>query len=530
MNRTGAAPGGLENLVPYCTVALFSLWPFVNFTLANIFEAFSYSRLLLFALVFLLAALLAFKVAEKILFRGHAQAAAVYVSMLVVCFFAYEIISLAAHTAFGQYHLRTWAVIALLTFGVGFFAAKTKFLQVAAPFVGLAMVVLPLVQIALALSQDVEQLQDAADGAESESGQSEKIAQRRSVYYIMTDGYPRDDVLAELGHDNEPFLKSLEERGFYIAREARANYESTLFTLASQFFREYVITDEREVSVATVTARMQAAQKGDNPVHEFFLAEGYRTAILSSSARNCNPRIDLCASKSTNGFGLGQLEAKFLGLTPLIHLASKPSFANEYSYTPDLLKFLDEITALRPVFLFAHLLDVHPPFTYSKDCQQSFEGKTDFYHYYFEPEFFFSVKCANANLLKIADRLISADPDSIIVIAADHGSAFNLFVNGEYETSTDPGTLYERYASFAAWYLPAECQDSLYPGLSPVNTFRLVIPCLTEEKPQPRPDLTFFREDFSSGGHAWKRLPVELSRDKRPDLTRRLREKGLLAK
>ncbi len=61
------------------------------------------------------------------------------------------------------------------------------------------------------------------------------------IYYIILDGYGRSDVLADLyGIDNTDFLRFLEQRGFYVAADARSNYSKTILSLASALNMQYL--------------------------------------------------------------------------------------------------------------------------------------------------------------------------------------------------------------------------------------------------------------------------------------------------
>src|SRR5690606_20870239 len=63
------------------------------------------------------------------------------------------------------------------------------------------------------------------------------------VYYIILDGYPRADILAErYGYDNSEFLEGLESRGFYIADGSHSNYGQTILSLTSSLNMDYLDT------------------------------------------------------------------------------------------------------------------------------------------------------------------------------------------------------------------------------------------------------------------------------------------------
>src|SRR5688572_12591582 len=61
------------------------------------------------------------------------------------------------------------------------------------------------------------------------------------VYYLVLDGYGRQDVLQDYyDFDNSPFLNSLSSKGFYVASESRSNYAHTFLSLASSLNMDYV--------------------------------------------------------------------------------------------------------------------------------------------------------------------------------------------------------------------------------------------------------------------------------------------------
>lgn len=502
----------VKRLAPYLTVALFAAWPFVNFVHANFGETYSFGRLALIALLTIAGALALFEVLRRWRFVGGTEAAAVIVSLLVVVFFSYALIGSLAHLLFGQYQLRTWAVVALLTPLVALVVSRSSAVCAVAPVVAAILVAVPLLQIAAGMAGA-----GGTRGAATAQVATGSIVNRHSVYLVLHDGYPRDDVLRQLGYDNEPFLAELERRRFYIDREARSNYDSTTRMLSSVFFRQPIVApDGTPMPAAQQTALAKGAETGDNPVHEFFVANGYSTAIFSSSARNCNPRISLCATKWLS-FGMGQLEANLLKMTPLLPLAGRMSFPNEFSYTVDVQGFMGQLQGLpHPVFALAHVLDAHPPFSYTSTCEQSFEGKDDFYNYFFGTAFYDAVRCSNRNLIDIIDRIRERDPEAIVIVIADHGPSFNRWLNLEAHQLDIPGVpeaLFERYTTLGAWRLPESCRRHLRPAMTPINIFPIVEACLTGTEPRLMPDQSWYLEDGGEQKERWLPVPISLSRD-----------------
>ena len=60
------------------------------------------------------------------------------------------------------------------------------------------------------------------------------------IYFIVLDTYTREDALkSDFAFDNSSFTEALEERGFYVADCARANYGDTRLSLASALGLSY---------------------------------------------------------------------------------------------------------------------------------------------------------------------------------------------------------------------------------------------------------------------------------------------------
>ena len=72
------------------------------------------------------------------------------------------------------------------------------------------------------------------------------------IYYIILDGYGRQDALMEdYGYDNTAFLNFLEEQGFFVADCSRSNYSQTKFSLLTSLNMDFV---EELVDVEAIVA------------------------------------------------------------------------------------------------------------------------------------------------------------------------------------------------------------------------------------------------------------------------------------
>jgi hypothetical protein len=101
---------------------------------------------------------------------------------------------------------------------------------------------------------------------------------RPSVYYIILDGYARDDVLKkDLGYDNSAFVNYLRRLGFFVAHHSRSNYAYTYLSLASSLSMNYIT----ELNMDPDQERECIRRIRANNAARLFHANGYRTLTYS---------------------------------------------------------------------------------------------------------------------------------------------------------------------------------------------------------------------------------------------------------
>ncbi len=190
------------------------------------------------------------------LILGNWQKAAVLTSMCALAFFTYghmhELLAslqLMSKTRYIHYVLMPTYLLAIAAGGLYILRTRrdlTKVCQALTVF-GLAICMIAVVQLAsrkiptsagpstFARSQDAKRMNELLAKAQRADGELPNI------YYIILDGYARDDVLQEyFDFDNRPFVKELEKRGFYVARQSTSNYMLTFLSLTSSLDMRYL--------------------------------------------------------------------------------------------------------------------------------------------------------------------------------------------------------------------------------------------------------------------------------------------------
>ncbi|MEZ6091020.1 MAG: hypothetical protein R3C05_23965 [Pirellulaceae bacterium] len=65
--------------------------------------------------------------------------------------------------------------------------------------------------------------------------------QSPDIYYIILDGYARQDLMREIyNFDNDQFIRGLKDRNFYVAEKSNSNYAMTFLSLASSLNMQYL--------------------------------------------------------------------------------------------------------------------------------------------------------------------------------------------------------------------------------------------------------------------------------------------------
>jgi hypothetical protein len=332
---------------------------------------------------------------------------------------------------------------------------------------------------------------------------------------IVLDGYVRDDVLAEqFGFDNSAFLEGLEERGFFVAREATANYNSTHASLSTMLAQDYTYRLGPVDEAGHV--RMREALAGDAAIVRHFKEAGYEVAYIQNgwAGSTCSDFVDVCIRD-----GLVLRAAWYVGqstmLAPIFAANTAHPF-NSASYG-HLVSLGDIAERSRsegtPRFTIAHIILPHPPYHRDAECRyensavrRGFEttdaGLVDTRRALYALQ----ATCTNTILLAALDQIIAAHPDTHVMITADHGSATTDAVDKTSESRSD-AVVAERMRILSAYRLPG-CGDVMYPTITPVNGSRILTNCALATDLAPLEDRNYWIPANSKEGSivdvAWR--------------------------
>jgi hypothetical protein len=375
----------------------------------------------------------------------------------------------------------------------------------------LVLLILPTLQIAAAEREHRGALAAGQTSPAAECELSPPPGQTPpDIYYIILDGYARQDVLANhFGFDNRPFLDELEQRGFYVAEWSQSNYFTTQLSLASSLSYEYLDLTQRQDLARTASREQISAMRTHGDVRRNLECLGYTIVALDSSSPSSVWRdADIFLSPERRGdqtlalSGMNGFEAMLFDSTAGLIL-SDASIAIPSSLRPDTdlpmrehrarVRFAFETlgggvpAVASPKFVFAHILAPHTPYAFGPDGEdvdpggtytlQSEEGDADTAGYLNNLAF------VNAATLRAVDGILArSSRPPVIILQSDHGAK---------------GAADVRLANLSAFYFPGGEAGDLYPTITPVNIFRIAFNRYLGGRYDRLPDLSYFSEEGS---------------------------------
>lgn len=310
------------------------------------------------------------------------------------------------------------------------------------------------------------------------------------IYYIVLDGYGREDVLHDL-HDIDigAFTSALASRGFYVPERSLANYGQTTLSLASALNLEYLDKVVEELGAASTNQWPINRLIRHSALRTVLEANGYMLYAFETGYRKTELE-DVPNYSAPPIRGINALEALYLDvldISPIIGWMVEHDVLPEYpGYAAHRERIRYSLAQARtlaqepgPKFVFLHLIVPHPPFVFDSQGQntspqQPFDMKdgtefrgtpTEYVSGYAE-----QIQFTNQEVLRLIDGLLdnSTNPP-VIILQGDHGPGSRL--DWDEPQNTD---LQERMSILNAYYAPQAATD-LYPEITPVNSFRVLL-------------------------------------------------------
>ena len=332
---------------------------------------------------------------------------------------------------------------------------------------------------------------------------------RPDVYYLVFDRYAGSPALdRHFGFDNEPFLRQLEERDFFVARNSVANYVKTNLSLTSTLQMEYLDADALTAAAATPADQgpINRAFQGRLTVPASLKELGYRFVLVPSwwppTARNTDADLTL-QYEGPSEFVLALLDTTMVSAFTGPREEVDPFSSSELrKYTLHQIDRMLEVPAsvTGPKFVMAHVLIPHPPNLFDRDGEP-FRG--DAARLSAAEKYVRQVEFTNSQILRMIDAIRAAPggDDAAIIVQADEGPFPPRYAaNGEtfrWEEAT-AAELEIKFRILNAVRLPGTDPEAAgaRDSMTPVNQFRIVFNALFDAGLPLLPDRVFAHADY----------------------------------
>ena len=336
-----------------------------------------------------------------------------------------------------------------------------------------------------------------------EAPQGESSAgQFPDIFHIVLDAYARQDRYRELyRYDNADLIEFLEDQGFYVVRQAHANYSWTAPSIASSMNMNYLeqVLPEIAEDVTDRTHLFFAIRY--NQVFEILRDKGYRIVAFESGMPATDfdwQDVTIHSPNPAGIWGLGLLDefqAGLLASTPVPRSVEALFGSDRVSQNALRRQYIDYALenlgrsasepdgkpgTQGPKLVFAHIVAPHAPHLFKEDgtpfdppmrpagpgqaCRMEgaerdifIDGHTSYVRY------------LNKRLKQALRRIVdNATRDFVIIVQSDHGPQTWC----QRGNILDPLFIRDRLAILTAIYIPDQRYENLYQSMTPVNIYR----------------------------------------------------------
>jgi hypothetical protein len=518
---------------------LFSLYPVLSLWSQNIQEV-TFSQIVRVLAVSVILCVFVFAV-MLLIFRNYERSGLIAM-MAILIFFSYGHLyqgvreysfELARH----RYFLP--AIVVLFSAWV-FYVTRARQVKGLVDFFNIFSIVILLMPLFTIINFEVksyttQRTQDAITIVQ----QSDQEKSRPDIFYIIVDGYGRQDVLKNYyGFDNSEFISYLENKGFYVAKESTSNYRKTVLSLTSSLNMTYVqdLFPELDPNSRDYTELIEAIHHSG--VRTLLAENGYQLVtannglqmtmtdadvLLTPDAEYLSERVNL----DDDGYSidLNSFEGLFVettlaklwvdwqvsqGRSNILNVvAVEAPYNRQRKY---ILYGIESLSTAADMdgdnFVFVHIVAPHPPFVFGPNGEQikhdrlftiadgpySQGSKEDYVNGYTG-----QVAFLNKQLMNTIDYILDhSQTKPIIIIQGDHGP------KGFSDKNVENNDFTENFGILNAYYFPDGNYSDLYQSISPVNSFRILFNNYFGGSFSLQPDESYYSDEK----HPFKFVPV----------------------
>jgi hypothetical protein len=304
------------------------------------------------------------------------------------------------------------------------------------------------------------------------------------IYFLVFDALPSSNAMQQAWRfDNSSLDSFLLKEKFYVAANSKSNYNLTVLSISSTLNMDYTPPVDLYQDETKMYFKASASLL-DNSLLRYLNESGYdikQYQPVSFINKDWNGRLFFPDMLYMNyfyqtfpgrvyrdlGWNFSRLKTKIIKKQDFSAYEKRNNHhRNDLLQTSLLVKNSCAMNKTKPQFVYAHYQLPHDPYIYDSTGNLKPVEKTITYTEEEQPAAFIQqVKFANKTIKQLVTHIKKANkPNTIIMIEGDHGFR-NIYGQKGY-------MIYDNFSSF---YFPDKNYQTLYPGISPVNGFRVVL-------------------------------------------------------
>jgi hypothetical protein len=294
-----------------------------------------------------------------------------------------------------------------------------------------------------------------------------------NIYHIVLDGYAGNEVLNEFyNYQNNEFTTFLQTNDFIVPSKSTTNYAITFLSLTSILNMEYVNDFVKQLGPDSNNQHPVYEMTKNNQVMQILKDYGYKIIILGSTVEFATEFTEsdvvLCSEKSLTNTEFIINLVKTSMLKPIYSMLFETSRDKITCSLDNLPNLHEEYES--PIYVFSHILLPHPPFQFGPNGEEIDPTKIEISDDWNNKEGYINqVKFANKKISEFVTKIKADNNNSIILLHGDHGtgSVSDLDLSGD--------GIKQRMMIFNAYHLPGNPTIIPYDGISPVNSYRIIM-------------------------------------------------------
>jgi hypothetical protein len=264
----------------------------------------------------------------------------------------------------------------------------------------------------------------------------------------------------------------LQSKGFYVASDSHANYSISQFSIQSSLNFDYIVPENK----ANLYAALEMISH--SRARTFLEGQGYKFIAFAtgySQSEIADADLYIAPKDYINSFEFMYFVSSALiyKINDFYFPQSRALILNSF----ERLKEVPEMDPQTPKFIFAHIPAAHVPYVFGP--QGVLENPWTLPPAPTDPGLAVAgyiqgytgqVTYVNELLKDVVDTILAkSSRPPVIIIQGDHGP------QTRFHFSFENTCLKERMAILNAYYLPGAGAEVLYPSITPVNSFRVIL-------------------------------------------------------